>query len=270
MLTFPNAKINIGLYVTEKRNDGYHNLETIFYPIPLCDILEIVPSSENHDVLTLTGLPVPGDIHSNLVLKAVHLLRQSYNFPFLNINLHKIIPMGAGLGGGSADAAFALRLINQQFNLNISEEKMIDYALQLGSDCPFFIKNKAQFAQGRGEKMIDVLLSLNAYYLLLVFPDIHIGTKQAFQGVTPGKALFDLKTLNDLPVEQWQQNIHNDFEKSVFYLHPSLKEIYVRINAMGAEYCQMTGSGSCIYGIFDSMPIISVDFNLNYKIIMLT
>ena len=151
MLCFPNAKINIGLYVTEKRKDGYHNLETLFYPVPLCDILEIVPQKPGPDVLTLTGLPVPGNSADNLVLKAVNILREDFDFPSVKINLHKIIPMGSGLGGGSADAAFCLVNINRQFNLDIPEEKLLEYALRLGSDCPFFIKNTPQFAKGRGK-----------------------------------------------------------------------------------------------------------------------
>lgn len=271
MLSFPNAKINIGLYITEKRQDGYHNLETLFFPVPLCDILEIVPVDNSDDTLNLTGIPVPGDSKSNLVLKALELLRKDYEFPSVKINLHKIIPMGAGLGGGSADAAFTLMSLNKQFDLGVSEEKLMDYALQLGSDCPFFIKNKAQFATGRGELMSDVDLSLDGMYMLLVFPGIHIGTKEAFQGISPAQANYDLRNIASLSFSDWQSHLSNDFEKNAFAVHPLLSDIHLKLREMGAIYCQMTGSGSCIYGIFSSEPEIQSEFqSMDFRLIKIS
>ena len=254
MLTFPNAKINLGLFITEKRNDGYHNLETVFYPIPLFDILEIVPVEvRSETILSVSGIPVPGELNDNLVLKAYRLLQLDFNLPPVRINLHKNIPMGAGLGGGSSDAAFCLINLNKQFNLNLTESQLLDYALELGSDCPFFIKNSPQFAKGRGEQMVDVDLSLKGYYLLLVFPDIHVSTTDAFATIQPSFAKTDLKNISFKDGEA-ERFLINDFESTVFVKYPELLEVKNKLLDNGVIGALMSGRGSSLFGIFKDKP----------------
>jgi 4-diphosphocytidyl-2-C-methyl-D-erythritol kinase len=269
MLSFPNAKINIGLYVTSRRKDAYHNLETIFYPVPIHDILEIVPASEPTKLDT-SGIFIPGSPESNLVLKAWKLLKEQHNLPDVKINLHKGIPAGAGLGGGSADAAFCLMNINKQFKLGLSENELLEYALKLGSDCPFFIKNKPVFATGRGEIMEDISLNLSGNYLVLLFPDIHISTGNAFSRITPQKAEFDLRRLAKLPKNDWQAMLSNDFELYAFEAHPVLAEIKHALTDAGAWYAQMSGSGSAVFGLFEKEPVLSSAFgSMPFKLIKL-
>lgn len=251
MICFPNCKINIGLYVTNRRSDGYHDLETIFYPVGLKDVLEIVPAKAE-STLTFTGKSIQGNEQNNLVWKAWRLLKAE--FPTLltevDIYLHKVIPMGAGLGGGSADGAFMLQLINDFGKLNLTKEQLANYALLLGSDCPFFIYNTAQFARGRGEKMEDIALDLADYSIQLICPDVHVSTAQAFQMLQPKAAVFNLKEIAALRVEDWKDAISNDFEVPVFQAHPQLKEIKEELYKQGALYASMSGSGSALYGIF--------------------
>ena len=251
MLSFPNCKINIGLYITNRRTDGYHDLETIFYPITsLHDALEIIPAEQA--ALHISGKAVQGDKEDNIVWKAYKLLQRDFpdKIGELEIHLLKAIPMGAGLGGGSADGAFMLKLLNDYFELGISTEQVIDYALRLGSDCPFFIHNSPQFANGRGELMQPSDIDLSNYSIVLVCPDVHISTAKAFQMITPRKAPFDLKTLTDVPVAEWKKIITNDFEQPVFEQHPVLAEIKQQLYNQGALYAAMSGSGSTLYGIF--------------------
>lgn len=252
MLSFPNAKINLGLYVTHKRDDGYHDLETLFYPLPFTDALELLPAGDSGAGMQLTGLPVAGNTDSNLVWKAYNLLLEKYpeQVKPLAIHLHKVIPMGAGMGGGSADAAFMLRMLNEHFELGIAAAQLSAYALQLGSDCPFFLLNQPAFAAGRGELLEPVTLDLSAYSIQIVCPRIHVGTADAFRNIVPAPAGFDLRQIAALPPEAWRGRISNDFEKPVFQLHPVLQTIKEQLYAGGAMYASMSGSGSSLYGIF--------------------
>ncbi|MCF6183260.1 MAG: 4-(cytidine 5'-diphospho)-2-C-methyl-D-erythritol kinase [Bacteroidales bacterium] len=253
MLVFPNAKINIGLNITEKRPDGFHNLESVFYPINLSDILEFV-TSEKKINFTNSGLQIGVSDNDNLVLKAYYLLKKDFKLPELNIHLHKIIPFGAGLGGGSSDAAFMLKALNQYFELNISEYKLQFYAQKLGSDCPFFITNKPVFAEGTGNIFTNIDLDLSSYYILLVKPNIHISTKDAFSEIKPKKPKISLKEIIKLPVKQWRELIKNNFEEPVFKMHPEIKNIKETLYNRGAVYAQMSGTGSTVYGIFEKKP----------------
>jgi len=264
MLSFPNAKINIGLYITEKRTDNFHSLETIFYPIPWCDILEIVPSETT--LLVTSGLPVPGDPSENLVLKAYHLVKVDYDIQPVKINLHKQIPIGAGLGGGSSDAVSCLLNLNKQFALNISDEMLLQYALKLGSDCPFFLKNTPQFASGRGELMHDVDIRLAGKYLLVIYPGFHISTKASFENIVPKLAKFELPKLVELSMNQWSEFVENDFEAFAFLQFPRLKQIKMKLMKSGAEFVLMSGSGSAIYAIYDTIP---ENFEINEPMVKL-
>lgn len=250
MLSFPNCKINLGLYITRRREDNYHDLETVFYSLPLHDALEVVPAAKTQ--LHMSGLAIAGNDHDNLVWKAYELLNSAYpdKIPLLDIYLHKTIPMGAGLGGGSADGAYMLRLLNDYCNLGLTTQQLISYALQLGSDCPFFIKNTPQFATGRGEIMTDIPLNLSSYSIQLICPQVHVSTAKAFSMITPRPAAFDLRTLGDLPIEQWKTYISNDFETPVFNQYPVLATIKQQLYDQGALYAAMSGSGSSIFGIF--------------------
>ncbi|WKV11328.1 4-(cytidine 5'-diphospho)-2-C-methyl-D-erythritol kinase [Marivirga harenae] len=249
MLTFPNAKINLGLNINSKRADGYHNIESCFYPIPLKDSLEIIPSKALK--FSSTGLPIPGNSNDNLVLKAYHLIQSDHDIPPVEIILHKNIPMGAGMGGGSADGAFMLTLLNKYFNLSISNEKLEDYALKLGSDCPFFIANKPKFVSGRGEVFESTKIDLSGYYLGMMFPSIHIGTAEAYSGVKPQQLAISVKDIIEkYPIEEWNEILKNDFEDGIFLKHPSLLDLKNRCYHNGAIYASMTGSGSTIFGIY--------------------
>jgi 4-diphosphocytidyl-2-C-methyl-D-erythritol kinase len=248
MLTFPNAKINLGLYITEKRADGFHNLETCFYPVSWTDGLEILSS----DKLTFTqsGILIPGSPDQNLCLKAYQLLAKDFDLPPVKIHLHKVIPTGAGLGGGSADGAFTLKILNEIFELTISEEKLEEYAAQLGSDCPFFICNTPVFATGRGEIFENIKVELKGKYYVVVHPGIHISTSEAFSNITPKPAPQDLREVLLKPVAEWKELVKNDFEESVFPAHPELKDLKEKLYELGAEYAAMSGSGSAIFGLF--------------------
>lgn len=258
MICFPNCKINIGLFITRKREDGYHDLETVFYPVtehksaPLNDVLEVVPAVAQPQ-LHLSGLGVSGNTSDNLVWKAYQLLKELYGdkVPALDVYLHKVIPMGAGLGGGSADGAFMLRLLNDYCNLALSAQQLAEYALQLGSDCPFFIYNTPQYAAGRGEHMTPVQVDLSGYEIRVVCAGVHVSTREAFARMTPRVAPFDLRGISELPVSEWRHHISNDFEASVFSIYPELAAIKQQMYEQGAVYASMTGTGSAIYGLFE-------------------
>lgn len=259
MIIFPKAKINLGLRITGKRHDGYHDIETIFYPVNLFDALEFVVSSgtQNNDSLTVTGLETGGVPENNLVMKGVRLLREEFSFPVLKIHLHKAIPAGAGLGGGSSDAAGIIAGINKYFGLSIADEKMEAISLKIGSDCPFFLKSIPSMARGRGEIMEPIDSKLSDYYILLVNPGISISTKEAYQNCNPRHPTSDLRQLVSRPVEQWKGLIINDFEESVFAKYPQISEIKKNLYSSGALYSSMSGSGSTVFGIFNTKPEIT-------------
>ena len=256
MVVFPNAKINLGLRITSKRPDGYHNLDTVFYPIELSDVLEIIKVPKNNDAsIVITGKEIQGPSEKNLCLKAYQLIKEDHPvITGIQIHLHKSIPMGAGMGGGSADGAFMIKLLNEFFKLDLSEEKMNAYALQLGSDCPIFIKNRPCYATGRGEVLENIDIDLSGYYLLIVSPGIHISTADAFAQIKPNASIKQCKEIVQMPIEQWKDQLLNDFEQTVFEIHPVLKNIKEKIYNMGAIYASMTGTGSTLYGIFKNKP----------------
>lgn len=249
MIVFPNAKINLGLNIVSKRPDGYHNIETCFYPIPWNDALEIIVS----DKLTFTtsGLEIPGNTDTNLCLQAYHLVKEQYDIPLVHIHLHKVIPMGAGLGGGSADGAFTLKVLNDQFGLEISSEELEDMAGQLGSDCPLFIENKPVFAEGTGNDFSAIALSLKGKYIALINPEIHISTQEAYAGVIPQPPLRSIKKILQQPIDTWKEELKNDFEESIFKNHPKIEALKKRFYDEGAMYASMSGSGSSVFGIFE-------------------
>ncbi|XZF13521.1 4-(cytidine 5'-diphospho)-2-C-methyl-D-erythritol kinase [Chitinophagaceae bacterium MMS25-I14] len=251
MIRFPNCKINLGLYITRRRDDGYHDLETVFYPVPVCDALEVVPAEKAQ--LHMTGKAVAGDTTNNLVWKAYILLKERFpnKVQELDIYLHKAIPMGAGMGGGSADGAYMLSLINDYCNLGLDKKELAEMALLLGSDCPFFIYNTPQYATGRGEQMVPVSLDLSSYSLQLVCPGVHVSTAKAFSMITPQPVSYDLRQLDKLPVNEWRGKISNDFEAPVFKEHPELAAVKKQLYDAGAIYAAMSGSGSTVFGIFE-------------------
>jgi 4-diphosphocytidyl-2-C-methyl-D-erythritol kinase len=264
MVTFPNAKINLGLFITERRADGYHNIETIFLPIPkLCDILEIVAphNQEEEIILNQTGLTIDGNSTDNLCVKAYYKLKEKTQLPKVAIHLHKQIPMGAGLGGGSADGAFTLKMLNALALNPLNETDLSKVALSLGSDCPFFLKNTACFAKGQGEQIEPIELNLSDYHILLVNPGIHVATGMAYSQSTPRPAPVNLKVEAQSPIELWKGGIINDFEKIVFMHHPIIEKLKTELYGMGAVYASMSGSGSTVFGIFRGEPNIFGKFD---------
>jgi 4-diphosphocytidyl-2-C-methyl-D-erythritol kinase len=255
MIIFPNAKINIGLNIINRRPDGYHNLETVFYPVKINDALEIIESGELS--FESAGLPIPGRMEDNLCIRGYHLLKKDFDLPPVKIFLYKHIPIGAGLGGGSADAAFFIRLLNQKFNLGLTDDLMINYARQLGADCAFFIKNKPVFAFDRGDEFEPVKLDLSNYKIALVMPPVHVSTAEAYGGVKPAPVRQSLMELIDEPVHQWKHFIKNDFETTVFKNHPVIRGVKAALYEAGAIYASMSGSGASVFGIFDTLPDLS-------------
>lgn len=267
MILFPNAKINLGLRVVHKREDGYHDIETVFYPIHgLRDALEIVRGTTDTPVdFNITGLPVQGETHQNLCVKAYALLKQDFPaIPSIQMHLHKTIPMGAGLGGGSADGAFTLRLLTQQFQLGLTQEQLIQYALQLGSDCPFFILNQPCFATGRGEIMKPLSLDLSAYQFVLVNPGIHVPTGWAFGQLQPAIPSISCEQIVTQDPSTWRDQLINDFETSVMDAYPKIRELKDTLYQHGAVYASMTGTGSTVYGIFKKETKITLSFPEHY------
>lgn len=256
MITFPNCKINLGLNILQKRKDGYHDIETVFYPIPIFDIVEIITSSNGQTELNSSGIFVP-DSEENLCLKAYYLLKKDFpELPPVKIHLHKTIPIGAGLGGGSSDAAFTLSLLNKKFNLNIPLPHLFEYALLLGSDCPFFLLNKPAFATRRGEALSKILLSLSGFKILIVNPGIHISTKEIFSELNPAQPSESIKKIISQPVSTWKNKLINDFEEVIFKKYPPIKIIKENMYKNGAEYASMTGTGSSVFGIYHSIETV--------------
>lgn len=256
MVVFPKAKINIGLRITGKRNDGYHNIETVFYPVSLCDALEfVVPAAhDGKDILKVTGISVGVSPEENIVMKAVMKLRDKYSFPRLSIHLHKAIPNGAGLGGGSSDAACMMKSINRHFNLLIGNKELKSIALDIGSDCPFFIEGDPAFASGRGEILEPISPVLSGYYLLLLNPGVNINTGEAYQNCIPETPSASLLQLASLEITKWKDLIFNDFEELAFKKYPVIKKIKDDLYTTGALFSSMSGSGSSVYGIFSKKP----------------
>lgn len=269
MVSFPNCKINLGLHIIGKRADGFHDLETVFYPIALRDALELIPATKSTTEIefTGTGLVVDGDIADNLCVKAYHLLKKDFpQLPVIKIHLHKTIPMGAGLGGGSADASLMLKLLNDKFKLNLSTSQLLTYALQLGSDCPFFIINKPCYATGRGEILEEIKVDLSAYKIVLINPGIHVNTGWAFSNIIPSAPKKSVKEIVQQPVDTWKTELKNDFEAPVFIAHPQIKAIKEDLYNQGAIYAAMSGSGSTVFGIFENAVDVNSLKNSDYFI----
>ena len=277
MIIFPNCKINLGLQIIRRRNDGYHDLQTVFYPAKIYDALEVIqdPGESMKKIqgklgtewlqFDCTGLDVGNDPASNLCVKAFQLLKKDFpQIPYSQMHLHKTIPIGAGLGGGSADGAFTLLLLNQKFGLGISREMLLDYALQIGSDCPFFIINKPCYATGRGEFLEHISFDLSSYRFMIVHPGIHINTSQVFSEVIPSDATKSIKEIIQQPIETWRNELKNDFEEPIFKKYPEIKKIKNDLYQSGSIYASMSGSGSAVYGIFEKEHARFPEFPLTY------
>lgn len=265
MLLFPNAKINLGLNIVSKRADGYHNLETIFYPIPISDALEIIEDnnvSEKGYVFTTSGMEVLASDENNLCVKAYLLLKEQFDLPNVKMHLHKIIPMGGGLGGGSADASFVLLALNQIFSLSLTSQQLINLALKLGADCPFFTINMPCVGKGVGEILEPISISLKGYYLVLLNPNIHVSTANAFSAIKPKRPVIAVNEIIIKPKETWRALLKNDFEESVFSQFPVIESFKESLYNDGAFYASMSGSGASVYALFENIPdqITNEDF----------
>ncbi|NPA35957.1 MAG: 4-(cytidine 5'-diphospho)-2-C-methyl-D-erythritol kinase [Chlorobi bacterium] len=257
MISFPNAKINLGLSVVEKRRDNYHNIETVFFPIGLKDVLEVVHSegSEPYE-WSSSGLEIDAPPEKNICIKALDVLKKDFSIGPVKVHLHKVIPFGAGLGGGSADGAAMLMLLNDLFELGIDKDELKRYAVKLGADCSFFIDNESRFATGIGDMLYPVEVNLSGYYLGLVVPPVHVSTPEAYRYVTPRVPDYRVNELINLPAEEWKGKLKNDFEDSVFKQYPELKKLKYYLYDKGAVYASMSGSGSSVFGIFREKPEI--------------
>lgn len=265
MITFPNCKINLGLRILEKRNDGYHNLETVFYPIPLTDVLEILPQKEAGSTYSQSGLLIAGDPEDNLCRKAYCLLKKDFpQIPDIQMHLHKVIPTGAGLGGGSSDGAFGLHLLNKKFNLGLSKDQLLNYAAMLGSDCPFFIINKPCHATGRGELLKPITLNLSRYKFYIVHPGISISTAWAFTHIQPLPFETSILSFIHQPIANWKHLLTNDFENPVFFRYPEIKKIKEDLYQAGAIYASLSGSGAAVFGIFEKEKNVTLSFPAHY------
>lgn len=259
MVTFPASKINIGLRITDKRPDGFHNLQSCFYPVQWGDMLEVIPSAEF--AFTSSGLPIPGRLAQNLCVKAYNLLQADFTLPPVQMHLHKIVPIGAGLGGGSADAAFTLKAVNKEFSLGLSPAQLEEYARLLGSDCAFFIQNRPLYCTGKGDVFSDIDLSLSGYHVVLVYPNLAISTAEAYAGVRPGPVASSLYDQLTSSIDTWPGRVHNDFEDSLFPKFPVLGQVKQQLYEAGAIYASMTGSGSTVYGIFNAPIAVPNQFS---------
>jgi 4-diphosphocytidyl-2-C-methyl-D-erythritol kinase len=272
MICFPNAKINLGLNIVEKRSDGFHNIETVFYPINWCDALEVIENKgfqkgDGKINLSLTGIVVEGSTQDNLISKAYKLLDAAYNLPPIKTHLHKVIPMGAGLGGGSSDAAFFIKLINDKFSLSLSITEQMNFAKQLGSDCAFFIDNKPVYASRKGDFFTEVEIDLNHYCIVVVYPAVHSNTAMAYKGVVPVKPQKNIQSIITGEIKNWKEDLVNDFEKTIFTQHPELQNIKNTFYTKSALYASMSGSGSAVYGVFKkNIDVKDFNFPNNYII----
>lgn len=258
--------------IIEKRSDGFHNIETVFYPVNWCDALEIIENKSYHAGeeklnLTITGISIDGNTTDNIIHKAYNLLDAKYNLPPIKTHLHKVIPMGAGLGGGSADGAFCIKLLNDKFNLNLSIKEQMGFAKQLGSDCAFFIENKAVFASEKGDVFTPITIDLGKYYIVLIYPAIHSNTALAYKGIIPAKSEKGIKDIIFQPIVTWKNALTNDFERNLFAQFPELEGIKNKLYNSGALYASMSGSGSTMYGIFEKdVDVNEFDFPANYRV----
>lgn len=259
MILFANAKINLGLFVTEKRSDGYHEIETIFYPVQLYDVLEVVEDSQF--TFETLGIDIPGT-GDNLCVQAYNLLKADFDIPALKIHLLKNIPIGAGLGGGSSDAAYVLKAINERQNLGLSVEQLKAYAEKLGADCPFFIENKPVYASGIGTTFENIDLDLSKYFIVVIKPEVHISTKEAYENMVPQPTNVDLRAVMKLPIQEWKYYLKNDFETAMCAKYPEIEDIKLQLYEAGALYASMSGSGSSVFGIFKNA--VNVDYLLKF------
>lgn len=268
MIVFPNCKINLGLHIIRKRSDGYHDLETVFYPLSLQDALEIVPQQPGMEtVLNISGSSLAIPAQENICLKAWQLLKKDFSrLPEVRIHLHKVIPSGAGLGGGSSDGAFTLLLLNRKFSLGLEEKELIRYALLLGSDCPFFVVNRPSLAQGRGEILEHCTIDLSPYTVIVINPGIHIATGWAFSQLKPLSHRRSMSGIISQPIQQWRQDLVNDFEEVVFPVHDEVRQLKETLYEKGAIYASMSGSGSSVYGIFPKNALPEFSFPSHYYI----
>jgi 4-diphosphocytidyl-2-C-methyl-D-erythritol kinase len=266
MIIFPNCKINLGLHILRKREDGFHDLETVFYPLLIQDALEVIHTNSTETIeFSISGVTLDITPSDNICVKAYQLLKADHpKLPAVKMHLHKNIPSGAGLGGGSADGAFTLLLLNKKFQLGISEEQLIQYALQLGSDCPFFIKNKPCYGTGRGEALEPVSLDLSAYKTVVVNPGIHVNTGWAFSQLNPFADRPSLKHIIQQPVQEWQSLLVNDFEAPIFKHHPEIAAVKDSLYHAGAAYAAMSGSGSSVFGLFEKDVVPTLSFPRSY------
>lgn len=257
MIAFPHAKINLGLNVVSKRDDGYHNLETVFYPVQWCDVMELLPGPQHTRGIEthLSGIPVRGKHADNLCVKAYELLRKNYSVRSVKLYLHKQIPMGAGLGGGSSDAAFFAKKMNVLFSLGISNEQMQTLVREIGADCAFFIEGNPVYAEERGDKFLPINFSLKGYHVAIIYPDVHVSTATAFANIVPSHPEYNCRDIvTQHPISAWKQLLKNDFEQTVFAAHPEIAQVKEKLYEAGAIYASMSGSGSAVYGLFDSQP----------------
>ncbi|HXD94892.1 MAG TPA: 4-(cytidine 5'-diphospho)-2-C-methyl-D-erythritol kinase [Bacteroidia bacterium] len=272
MICFPNAKINLGLNIVEKRSDGFHNIETVFYPINWCDAIEVIENKEfqkgdEKTNLSLSGIVVEGNTQDNLIVKAYKLLDAVHNLPPIKTHLHKVIPMGAGLGGGSSDAAFFIKLLNNKFSLNLPATEQLNFAKQLGSDCAFFIENKPVYASGKGDVFTEVEIDLSQYCIVIVYPAVHSNTALAYKGVVLVKPQKNIQLIIASDIKNWKEDLVNDFEKTIFLQHPELQNIKNTFYSKGALYASMSGSGSAVYSILkNDVDIKEFSFPNNYLI----
>lgn len=264
MICYPNAKINLGLKVVSKRTDGYHNLESIFLPIDLCDVLEVIPSEGDDIRLTVHGIQVTGDASDNLVAKAYHLINSKYDIGGVEVHLLKNIPTGSGMGGGSSDGVFMLKALCELFDLEVSHQEMFHWALKLGSDCPFFLYNQPCFVSGRGEEIEPLTMDLSDYDVRVVHPGIHISTAGAFAKIMPSPNPVDLKHAATFDASEWPKVFSNDFQNHAMESSPMISEIIHVLHNAGALYASMTGSGSAVYGVFRKNTVL--DFTMPYFI----
>jgi 4-diphosphocytidyl-2-C-methyl-D-erythritol kinase len=264
MVIFPNCKINLGLNIISKRPDGFHNIETVFYPVALHDSLEAIVAGDGVFEFHTSGLAIPGDPAKNLCVKAYQLLEKDFRLPAVNMHLHKVIPMGAGLGGGSSDGAFALKLLNDMFSLGLNNAQLTEYARLLGSDCSFFIENQPCHAFEKGDKVEPVEVDLSGLELVVVVPGVHVSTPEAYSAITPAIPDHLPAKVVNLPVGKWKSRLMNDFEKTVFQKYPVIGDIKQNLYKAGALYASMSGSGSAVYGLFEETPRVNDLFPGNF------